>query len=460
MIGTSFLCKYSRRSVSDYGCRHLLFFITFCLYALGMLVSMYTYTEEGNSIGIIALTAIGFLLSLGIVFKDHWQDSAINVYPFLWHITVIYCFGFLGMTYLLTLLGGEHELSPFIALFSIGFALLMLGHLVDRKVFLVGLVVSIILSNMVYRLGLYDEKSSAYAVLSDNNSIRIFTLIVTSGSVLFALFCTGSRKPDIDYLDTLLFILSRDLMHYTSNVVGIGKSHASIISMCIQSSKVTKSEKDDQVTMSMAKNIFYTLEENVAGLSETHDRGQEIMRYRISVLGCKINREYFGYYNVNDCIREALLYYENVNDLQYKLPSVHIKQDFTFFGSDKHFRQAIMHLLSYSYWRCEKEDEDRHIWVENNKIHYYYTGLQIRASDMLDLFSYPTNPEEYLTSCESLGEVGILYYVRKVMEAFGGDVICNSDVKRGVRYMHFTLTFPKVNKNDKTRDNKSNIPAK
>ena len=79
---------------------------------------------------------------------------------------------------------------------------------------------------------------------------------------------------------------------------------------------------------------------------------------------------------------------------------------------------------------------------------------------MLDLFSYPSDPEAYLANCESLGEVGILYYVRKVMESFGGDVVCKSDVKQGVRYTHFVLSFPKVNKNDKTTDNKSNISAK
>ena len=461
MNGINFLSRYSRRSVSNYGCSHFLFFITFCLYAVGMMGSIHAYTEEGNNMGIIALTIIGFVLSVGVVLRDYWQDSTINLYPLFWHITVIYCFGFLGMSYLFTLLGEQDDISSFIGLLGIGCAILMLGQLVDRRVFLVGLVISAMLGTIVYSLGLYDGKSSVYAMLAAQNPIiNILMLVVVVGSVLFVLFCRGSSKPDISYLDTLLFILSRELMHYTSNVVGVGKSHASIISMCIQSSKITKSEKEDQVTMSMTKNIFYTLEENLSGLSDTHDRAQEIMRYRISALGCKIKKDQFGYYNVNDSIREAFLYYENVNDLQYKLPSVHIKEDFTFFGSDKHFKQAIMYLLSYSYWRCEKEDDDRHIWVEDNKIHYCYTGSPIKTSDMLDLFSYPTNPDAYLAKCEGLGEVGMLYYVRKVMESFGGDVVCKSNVKKGIRYTHFTLTFPKVNKNDKTTDNKSNIPAK
>lgn len=462
MNGINFLSSYSRRSVSDYGCRYLLFFVTFCLYAIGMLVGIHAYTEEGNSMGIIVLTVIGFALSILVFCRDRWQDSRVHLYPLFWHITVIYCFGFLGTIYFLQLLEDQNDISSFIGLLGIGFAILVLGQLVDRRVFLVGLVVSTMLGIILYNLGLYNGESSMYAMLAAQKTIiNILTLVVVVGSVLLVLFCTGGSKPDVSYLDSLLSIFSRELTHHIGNVVSNGKSHGSMISMCIQSSKITKSEKEDQVTMSMTKNVFYTLEESLSHLSDTHDRGQAIMRSRISAFGCsKIKKDNFGYYSVNDCIRDALLDHENLNDLQYKLPSVHIKQDFTFFGSHLHFKQIIIHLLTYSYWRCRKEDDDRHIWVKDNKIHYYYTSLRIKTSEMLDLFSYPTNPDAYLANSEGLGEIGMLYHVRKVMESFGGDVICKSNVKKGVRYTHFILSFPKVNTNDKTTDNKSNITAK
>ena len=199
--------------------------------------------------------------------------------------------------------------------------------------------------------------------------------------------------------------------------------------------------------LSFKRDTYDTFKENLELLRDDHKRNQDVMRYRVSLLRGDIKPKSFAVYNVASCISEAIISFNDLNGSQYELPEFNSTNDFIFLGSNKHLIQALMSLFSYSFTQRGSEEFKRKIWLGKNEIHYSYEGKAVSPSELTELFSYPLNPKKSLSNPHYVDGIGILYYVRKVIESFGGDIVCDSTVKKGIPRTHFTLFFPKIRKN-------------
>ncbi len=415
-----------RKAFFSYQCQSIYPFL-FLLFKVGILpfLGIPDAITEGQYL-IAGLYIIGILFSITLFFKSYWPSYLIATYPLYPYMVIVYCFSILPMVNLAIFPSTSYIFV--ISIYNLVLDTLFLATLLNPISFGVLTVISNLIALIIIK-----------GLLKSPSITDLYPYFFTWLAAL--LFFTNKNRKN-RHTRKVLASLSKELTHDLTNVLGISQSYASMLHICMQATKVYKKKNTSKVSLEMPLEVYSTFDQCFKLLKEAHQQGQQIMKLRISSLGCKIKKERFAIYKASDSIKEALLSYRNMNQFYYKLPTLKLLNDFTFYGSNKHLKQAIISLIAHSY-KYQEDNVARHITCDKNEIQYHYIGKGIGNEKLINLFDYPQNLNKHKINRHAGGGLGSFYYVRKVMEAFGGKVICHSNTNLKHPHTLFILQFPK-----------------
>ena len=151
----------------------------------------------------------------------------------------------------------------------------------------------------------------------------------------------------------------------------------------------------------------------------------------------KIDSTFFQEYSVEACIKKSLETFP-FKGKEKQTIKVQIDKDFLFYGSDILLQNVIFNLLTNALY-CLREKPSTKIFLQvttekyQNKIYVKDTGTGISQKDIKKLFKNSMHSSKI----EGTG-IG-LFFCKKVMKSFNGDITCKSVFNE---YTEFTLSFP------------------
>ena len=234
MLRNNFLFRYCRRSVANHGCRLLFFGIFFLLTTLGYIGYLYIKGEGLPSSLLLYGEFVGGVCALGVLSKNYWPLSLANYFPFFWHVAVGYGLSFLAVIRFLSCVHLDLNNSDVSFYINLGvcnlvFSTLVLANLVDRKTFFI-LLVSGFLSGLATFYWVVDSNPLDQLKEKNLGYVAIYYLL----SIGIGPFLGEKKRGNRHYINNLLAALGRELLHYTTNIIGTGQSRASLLKWCIK----------------------------------------------------------------------------------------------------------------------------------------------------------------------------------------------------------------------------------
>lgn len=146
----------------------------------------------------------------------------------------------------------------------------------------------------------------------------------------------------------------------------------------------------------------------------------------------KIDKDKFVDLSIAEVVNLAIKEFAFESDRERNLVNVNLHEDFVFKGDETMAVFVIINLLKNSLYYKAKID----IWVEKsakgNFLHFKDYGVGIAADKLEDIF------DDFFTS-DKKGGTGLgLPYCKRIMKAFGGDIVCES--VQG-EFTEFVLSF-------------------
>lgn len=384
------------------------------------------------------LNVAGFLLGLGLLLYPVWPNRLNSIFPFYWYFTLVYNLSFQSMVAYLAL-----DQSTY-ALISLAFSVFLLARFVPGKAFLWLHIIGCVKAVAYYHYCIPASHLKDIVIL--NNEKGTLFLYVYFLSLIISYLFLQSRHYTLSYTEKALNYLSQEFLHLTTNVVGMAKSPASMLEWILGASlKESKKGEYGKVSFEMDEEDYNKMKGLLDDIKNYIDIGGEIIRRR-SRYFAPIRKQEFSQHSALSCVESALAIFRRLDTSESSIPKVVCQKDFMFYGSDEHLEQVILNLISCTFAHCE-EDVPKDIIIGDNRIIYKYFGKSISTNERPYLFTHLAYTQK---SSGYYKEVGALPYVKKVMEAFDGDVrcYCHSDQESSKSYTKFTLSFPSLQKLD------------
>lgn len=422
-----YIASLSREKASAYGSQPFKFGLFFGLssYVFPFFMAPFEAQEACGALALIQY--IGFLLSIGLLTYPYWPTFLLHYFPLYWHITLCYCLP-LASSLIYLLVGGSNTW-----LINLAIATMLLARLVGSGSFIIVNIVGIALSiGIGWHIPI--AQKTLQLLLQDMNTLYpLLYTYVFSGLVSF--FFLRKRYEEQHRTNEILQIFCQKIMHKITNVVGLAKSHATLLVFCKKSMEIMPQKDKVSVLIKIGTSAYEMMDENIKLLNQESTTSQSILKNMTIPIRANIKPNEFKSYSTAVCIKEALqnydLYYDRFNHL-----ALDLKNDFMFWGNDKHLSQVIFNLLENSYINAPQKCNVS-IWIKDNKIYYKDNGTGISPIHMPYIFDY------FYSTNNSIG-IG-LSYAKKVIKAFKGNIICQSstNVKKGT-YTCFIVTLPKI----------------
>lgn len=152
----------------------------------------------------------------------------------------------------------------------------------------------------------------------------------------------------------------------------------------------------------------------------------------------RISSEKFKRCRVSDVIREALISFPYRTEQDKNSVNFSIYRDFEYFGSDTLLKYTLYNLLKNAFYYNHYLDFSINIQLNSedqfNVIRFRDNGVGIEESVIEHIFD-----DFYSTGKQDGFGLG-LPFCRKVMAAFGGSIVCKSELNQ---WTEFTLYFPR-----------------
>lgn len=432
------IINYSIRKVQRYGSNHILFGAFFCLNNI-VPIFMWTYEEPPYYITMYILRFLGGILCGGLLLKEHWPVRLHRYFPTFWHFTLIYCLPFMA-TVMYLLVGGTTEW-----LVNVAMIVLLLAWLVDWLTFtwmtLIGTMLGVLFGVWFSR---YIGVPFTSLIASDYPSLYLLGYTWFFATLMGLIFFR-KKYGDTDETLNSLGRLAQVVAHEVRNVVGLSKSYASILGMCMKGIQEEKqlTEKDEygnkveKLLLKIDRESYETIKENVENLKRESALGVNIINRLLINMRRDIRMDDPEVFSVARCVREAIDKY-GFTEVQSNHLTVNLANDFYFEGSDHYFKHILFNLFKNAY-KYGDEDCQIRIWLEKNKLYFEDSGPGISEKHLPHIF-------DRFYSTDSTGMGMGLAFCKAVMEEFGGDITCESRTAEngGESYTLFVLRFPDV----------------
>ena len=147
-----------------------------------------------------------------------------------------------------------------------------------------------------------------------------------------------------------------------------------------------------------------------------------------------LNRDDFDYHSVKKCVDEALASYPFESAMRDKV-KLRAAEDFTFFGSDVLLVYVLYNLFKNALHAIKAAGRGEvEITLANRQLLVTDTGSGIPADILPHVF------EPFYSTRHHGGGTGMgLAFCQKVLTAFGGNIVCESQAGK---YTRFYLSFP------------------
>lgn len=375
------------------------------------------FVKASSSYDDLWLRAVDVLLLLGLLARSHWPDRIKDWYFPYSYLVVTACLPF---TFVFTSLMNGGGPAAVANTFMAVFLLLLLS---DWRNMVVMLLVGCGLAVALY------FATESDPVLPADYVARLPVLIgtVVGGSLFkFALEQATAERVRQAYAS-----LAGSIAHEMRNPLGRIRHHLERMQEALPAP--TTGNEPRLLDTARAEALYRWVAESEIAVK----RGLQIIDMTLDEVNARpVDRAGFSLLSAADTTRRALQEYAFDSDDEAHRVDVRVAGDFLFRGDETAYVFVIFNLLKNALYYLPAYPHARvTITVGDQQVKVHDSGPGIAPEVQARLF-------QPFASAGKAGGTGLgLAYCRRVMRAFGGDILCESVVGR---YTEFALTFPAV----------------
>lgn len=377
----------------------------------------------------LALRLIATLLCVSVLLKKWYPASLQRYFPYYWHVAIIFVLPFIFTVNLI--MNNFHELWLHWEIFML---FVLIAFVPNWLMFLIDLLIGVLGAVLFYFL------SFPHVVLHPTFNIPLY-LIVLSSTILAGYVFSYSNKKGImaQERNNALQALAGGIAHEMRNPLGQIRYNFDAIQRELPSYR--------------AESVFPLI--TLTGLDKIYKRvaqGQMAVNRGIQVINMildEVKEDVFqtnagSYFSISALTRKALDEYSYESEKERE--RVHLREgdDFLFQGVENMYIFVIFNLIMNAlYFLRSFPDGSIEIHFQRgqsrNKVFVRDTGPGVPKEILGKLF------DPFFTSGRKGGTGLGLSYCKRVMQSFGGDIVCNS--VHG-EFTEFILSFPILTESD------------
>ena len=373
----------------------------------------------------LVLRLLAVALCLAGLFKLKNSDFLGKYFPLYWHSMLVFVLPFISTV--MVLKNNFHEAWLYWEIFVI---FVLIAFVPNLLIFLFDLFLGVIAAIVFFYL------TPPVVVLDPQFDIPPYVLLVVFSIVAGYVFSYSNRKGIVaQEKNSALQALAGSIAHEMRNPLGQVKySFESIL----QELPVYHRDKIfESITTEGLDRIYLQVAQGQMAVT----RGVQVIEMILhEVKDKKIDNDGLKYLSIRGATRKALDEYGYDSDSERQKMSCECKDDFLIKADETMYVFVLFNLIMNAFYFI-KPYPDARIYIrfergdEYNKVYVKDTGPGIPAENLSKLF------EAFFTVGRKGGTGLGLAYCKRVMKAFGGDIVCNS--VHG-EYTEFVLSFPVV----------------
>lgn len=397
---------------------------------IGFILFYFLYTEispqkyENLSIRLGAV-ALGLLMAS----KDYWTGRWERYYPIIPYVTIIYALPFFH-TYMVCMndAGIAYVVDSLMAVF---FLMLLVDWLNGVIVFVVGTVLGAL----------------AYVLVADNPQLPLeYVLRIPTIILIFVgvwVFSNTTRLIDEEKMRSML-ALSAHMAHEIRTPLAAIKASASGASDYLPElvRSYEQARQHSLTNVVIPKGMRSMLGTSLQHIQSEVDRINSILNVLLVNLRREGDKSGYGLESITSCIEDCMARYPFREGERDKI-HLFLDTDFEFRGSRLLVTHVLFNLLNNALYSI-RVTGDGAVGIcvrqqgNTGLLYFSDSGKGIPKTSLPHLFEpfFSTKPSDVGTG------VG-LYFCKRVMEEFGGNIQCHSE--EGV-YAEFELSFPNIAK--------------
>jgi two-component system, CAI-1 autoinducer sensor kinase/phosphatase CqsS len=389
---------------------------------------------ENLTIRIIGIISCSILLT-----RKYWPTFFKKLFPIYWFFTVTYNLSFFFTIYLIN--------SNFSIIWTAAtFSMIYLSIMIIPRylMFAISLILGVGLATIYcYLLNpnliLFNKEYIIFTYFP------VFTFAISTG---FIFSYSNTKGLVAQTRAKSLEDLGGSIAHEMRNPLGSIHQSAYILIKKLQ--EIPESKETNRILIS--KKEKKELEELLEIIDHSSIRGNMVIDMILSnIKGKDINKSKFKVYQISEVIETAIKEFAFAGSAERAKVSSNIKHDFYFKGDENMLvfvlfnllKNALYYLKAYPKSRItistKKEDKGE---GEFSYLYFRDTGPGIPKDKLEAIF------DSFMTSGKAEGTGLGLPFCRRVITAFDGKIVCNSEVGK---YTEFTISFPKLSKEDEER---------
>jgi len=377
-----------------------------------------------NSINSALLTISG-TLCIPLLLKEYWPENLLGYLASYWYFTLTFCLPFFSTYMLLAAHGTSLSLSN--SVFNMFFLVL----LVDFSSFLAMGLMGLVLGTIFYHFSV-SYPSYEFITLGHFFSVFMAPIIVAA---LFARNNDKLQRAKIEALGALTARIAHELRTPLLSIHVSAAGTKTLLAQLLTGYHLAKEHNLDVPLIPPHK--LKALESTMSDIEREIKFSNAIIdMLLISMRKNVIEQSSQQILSMKECINEALHRYPADSNEKSKIHWAN-KDDFFFKGSKILMLHVIFNIIKNAfYYISEQGKGEIFIWLEHtpssHQLHIKDTakGMDKKALNSIFQQFFTTNPNG----------TGIgLNFCKKVIESFGGQISCVSQVGE---YAEFILKFP------------------
>ncbi|KLN66460.1 MULTISPECIES: hybrid sensor histidine kinase/response regulator [Vibrio] len=363
------------------------------------------------------------LILLGLALRKHVPASLKRYLPYYYLATITICLPFF---FSFMMFMNEWSTVWAMSFMSSIFLHILLVH--ETRVMLLQAIGSIIVAYLLsYGLGHAPSKVETEVIVIWPY-IPIFLFTYVFGNLFYF-----RNQVEHESKVSIAKSFGAGIAHEMRNPLSALKASIDVLDSSLPSIKTIQGDKAeiDKVDVERMKEVL-------VGADEVIRNGNEAIDLLLtSIDQSRVSHSTFRSYSVEQIVRESLSSFSYPSEHAKQVVSLHVEEDYDYFGSDTLLKYALYNLLKNSLYYQNGEEFKIAISInkqgEYNYLYFEDNGIGIDKDKLGYVF------KDFYTSGKSSSYGLGLPFCKRVMQAFGGKIKCESELGQWTR---FTLKFP------------------
>ncbi|OAJ92645.1 hybrid sensor histidine kinase/response regulator [Vibrio bivalvicida] len=363
------------------------------------------------------------LILLGLALRKHVPASLKRYLPYYYLATITICLPFF---FSFMMFMNEWSTVWAMSFMSSIFLHILLVH--ETRVMLLQAIGSIIVAYLLsYGLGHAPSKVETEVIVIWPY-IPIFLFTYVFGNLFYF-----RNQVEHESKVSIAKSFGAGIAHEMRNPLSALKASIDVLDSSLPSIKTIQGDKAeiDKVDVERMKEVL-------VGADEVIRNGNEAIDLLLtSIDQSRVSHSTFRSYSVEQIVRESLSSFSYPSEHAKQVVSLQVEEDYDYFGSDTLLKYALYNLLKNSLYYQNGEEFKIAISInkqgEYNYLYFEDNGIGIDKDKLGYVF------KDFYTSGKSSSYGLGLPFCKRVMQAFGGKIKCESELGQWTR---FTLKFP------------------